>query len=196
MSDYNVSPILEAITPSQFRSYFFRDFPYLPDYDNAKTYFKDDVVYLLSTNTFYQCIATTVGHTPPNSQYWAPVPKSVNSFVLDADISKAFTQALSWINPEIFEGESVMTDAYYYCAAHYLVMDIRMAERGLDDQGSNIVTSRSVGGVSESYGVPQKFLDNPQFGYFAKTNYGLKYLAYIYPRIIGRTVIASGATLP
>ena len=37
--------ILENVTVEQFKEYFMRDFPFLPLYQEGKTYFIDDIVY-------------------------------------------------------------------------------------------------------------------------------------------------------
>ena len=38
--------IYETVTVEQFKEYFFRDFPFLPLYQESKTYFEGDIVYV------------------------------------------------------------------------------------------------------------------------------------------------------
>jgi hypothetical protein len=57
-----------------------------------------------------------------------------------------------------------------------------------------VITSKSIGGVSASYGIPQKILENPLYSYLATTPYGLKYLACISGRLKGNIIIVQGGT--
>lgn len=192
--------ILDAITPDQFRGYFSRDFRYLPTYDNTKTYFLNNIVYLLSTDTYYKCIVTSVSGVSPETDAtkWTPYNIGTTQYILDADITKAFNQAKAFIAPEIFGDDPVQTlqDAFMYISAHYLCLDMQMAKAGVNSQGSAILNSKSVGSVSVGMAIPEAYLKNPQWGYFAQTMYGQKYLSYVFPRIVGRFGIAFGATQP
>jgi len=190
-----MSDVLEALTAADFRGYFTRDFKYLPTYVNTKTYFLNDVVFYVAN--FYKCkVESSLGVLPTDTDNWTPVNYDQASYVLDSDISKSFDQAMAYINPAIFESDAIMTAAYYYCTAHYLVMDIRMAEAGLDSRGEGVVSSKSVGSVSTSYSIPETFSRDPQWSYFAQTAYGKKYLSYVLPRVTGRPGIAAGDTTP
>jgi hypothetical protein len=59
-----------------------------------------------------------------------------------------------------------------------------------------VISSKSVGSVSVSYSVPQAFINDPTWGYFAQTGYGKKYLSYVIPRVTGLPGIAVGRTRP
>jgi len=193
-----MSDVLEALLPADFRGYFTRDFKYLPAYDNLRNYFLNDVVYYLG-NFYKMVLATAVGIPPvpaTDPLTWEAVSVNSANYVLDTDIQKAMNQGLNNVNDEIFENDTVLTDAFYYCCAHFLVMDIRMAEAGLDSRGEGIISSKSVGSVSVSFSLPEAFSKDPQWGYFAQTQYGQKYLSYVFPRVTGRPGVASGWTLP
>jgi len=185
--------ILDAITAADFRAYFTRDFKYLPTYDDTTTYFLGDQVWYLTN--FYECIvASSLGVLPTNIVNWKAVNLSQADYVLDADIDKALAQALGFTNPEIFESDTIKEDAFLYCTAHYLVMDIRMAESGLDSRAEGVVSSKNVGSVSVSYALPLAFTNDPTWNYFAQTEYGKKYLSYVIPRVTGLPGIAVGDT--
>lgn len=193
--------VIDAITVDDFKTYFARDFRYLPDYDNTKTYFLNNIVYLQSVDTFYQCIvASVVGVSPdtPENTSWQAYNSSLTQFVLDDDIEKSFDQAKAFINPSLFgnDPDKTLQDAFCYLSAHYLCMDLQMALDGQNSQGSAILSSRSVGSVSVSMAIPEAYLKNPQWGYLAQTMYGQKYFSYVYPRLRGRIGIAYGATNP
>ena len=191
--------ILDSIMPADFRTYFYRDFPYLPAYDNTKGYFIGDVVSLttLGVTNFYKCtVASTIGVAPyPATAVWQLVSKDPNTFIMDIDIQKAMDQGRSFVNPSIFESNQVMVLAYYYASAHYLVKDLKMAESGIDSTGEGVMSSKSVGSVSVSYNIPEEYKD-AQWSFFAETGYGKKFLSLIMPRLVGRIGIAYGNTQP
>lgn len=124
--------------------------------------------------------------------------------IRDADIQKAFDQACAVFNPGIYPTfPSPATDlqqpeviAYLYLTAHYLVQDIKMGQQGLSSFGEFMVTSKSVGSVSVSYGIPEKFLNNPNFSYFITTTFGLKYLSLTTPYLVGNMTTVQGCTTP
>lgn len=190
--------VLEDKTPADFKEYFVRDFKYLPEYDDMQVYFENDIVYY--EGNFYKLLLDSVVGVDPlpatDPLTWEAVPVDLERYVLDQDITKAFAQALAFINPRIFEKEAIMVDAFLYCTAHFLVQDIRMAESGLDSRGEGIMNSKSVGSVSVSYSLPEAYTSDPLWGQFALTGYGQKYLTYVIPRVAFRTGIALGRTLP
>lgn len=190
-----MSDVLEALTAADFRGYFTRDFKYLPTYDDTKTYFLNDVVYYGSN--FYKCIvASSLGVLPTDLTNWEAVNYNTADYVLDSDIDKSLSQGMANVNDEIFESDAIITAAFYYCAAHFLVMDIRMAEAGLDSRGEGVVSSKSVGSVSTSFTLPEAYSKDPQWSYFAQTAYGQKYLSYVIPRVTGLPMAVSDGTTP
>ena len=187
--------VLEAITVADFKAYFTRDFKYLPTYVATTTYFKDDQVWYGAN--FYKCIVvTSLGVLPTDTTNWEAANLSQASYVLDADIEKSFDQAMAFVNPEIFENDDIKANAFLYCSAHYMVMDVRMAESGLDSRGEGAVSSKGVGSVSTSFTLPDSVVKNPQWNYFTLTAYGQKYLSIVIPRVTGVIGIATGVTRP
>lgn len=191
---------LDALLPSDFEGYFTRDFKYLPAYNATKIYYIDDLVSLTAygVTNFYKCLINgTVGIAPTtvtNPATWLAVSVATANYILDTDVSKAMNQARQYTNPEIFENNRVLFEAYMFCTAHYLVMDIRMAESGLDSHGEAIISSKSVGSVSVNYNVPANEGIDAQWAYFASTSYGQKYLSYVMPRVVGKPTWAWGRT--
>lgn len=146
---------LDSITPSDFKSYFVRDF-----------------------------------------SYWSADDGENLEYVLDSDINKAFGEAKINFNQSLFGTDEQIEIAYLYLTAHYLVMDLQAAMDGLDSRGSFTVNSRSVGSVSESYTIPQSFIDDPFLNYFTQTRYGQKYLSLLQAAFVGNVVSVSGGTKP
>ena len=119
----------------------------------------------------------------------------MNDYISDMDILKAMGQARASFNINLFlTNPEKLKIAFLLLTAHYLIMDLNMANG--NGGASFLVTSKSVDGVSASYGVPQRFLQNPYYSYFTQTAFGMKYLQYLIPAsagnvrtIIGRTTI-------
>ena len=126
------------------------------------------------------------------------------SAVQDSDIEKAFAQACAVFNPAIYpvfpsptaDIDQPQVIAYLYLTAHYIVQDIKMGQEGLSSSGEFIVSSKSVGSVSVGYGIPEKFLSDPNFSYFITTTFGLKYLSLTTPYLVGNVSMVTGCTTP
>ena len=114
--------------------------------------------------------------------------------VTDTDIANAFRQVNININQAFFCDDSGYGIYYNLLAAHYLVMGLQRSAIGVAGGFSFAQSSKSAGSVSVSSAIPQKFLDNPQFGIFAKTAYGAEYLVYILPFLSGNVFAVSGRT--
>jgi len=132
-------------------------------------------------------------------EYWSrdfPYSTDPKEGVTDSDIAKAFTQANFSINENLFGNQVDYTTAYMLLAAHYLVIDIRLATQGLNSTYQWAVASKSVGSVSESYAIPTKFQNSPYLTMLSQTGYGGKYLQLILPLMVGNVLSIPGRTLP
>ena len=116
--------------------------------------------------------------------------------IIDADIEKAFGEAKFNFNPRFFKDQDQFNIGFLYLTAHYLVMDLRAASQGISGQFTWLESSKSVGSVSASYGVPERIMNNPQYAWLTKTNYGAKYLMLIMPYLVGNIFTVSGRTKP
>lgn len=182
-----VNPIITAITIDDFKSQFYRDFNFVDDWV-AGTYNTGDKVFYLVNSKFYEAKADGITSTPNTANDWTLLQP--NDLVSSKDITNAFNEALANFNSYITSDETSLKLMYLYLTAHYLTSDLN-AVGGL---GSNIVNSRSVGSVSESYSVPQWMLDKPMFSMFAKTSYGQKYLSLIAGYTVGYMATIQGGT--
>ncbi len=125
-----------------------------------------------------------------------PYGTDVETQVLDADITKAFQLTNAAINQGLWPDQATYSVAYYYLTAHYLVVALRASSQGLSGQFSFLESSKSVGSVSQSFSIPQRILDDPNFAMLMTTNYGAQYMQLIMPRILGVAFIAYGSTRP
>jgi hypothetical protein len=133
---------------------------------------------------------------PTVTANWDIVSDNVDNYVLDADIEKAFNEAKITFNQSLFSSEENVKIGFLYLTAHYLVNDLRAALKGLSGTAAFPLQSRSVGSVSESYGIPEMYLKNPVYSFYTQSAYGLKYLNLILPQLVGNVVSVMGATRP
>lgn len=174
-----MSCCINTVTVEYFKSLFTRDFPYLPVYMDGQAYFNGDVVYY--DNNFYKSLIDGNLTDPTDTDNWVLTPDSVNNYVQDSDIERAFEEAKGSFNTALFSDCNTAQMYYCYVAAHYLVMDIYNASNALSMGFNGMVASKSVGSVSESYGIPQWVMNNPMFALLAQTGYGRKYLLHVIP---------------
>lgn len=165
---------IDNITVNGFKSLFKRDFPYLPLWIENQTYFKNDVVYY--TNNFYNCIVETTTALPTDTLSWKLYNDSVDNYISDTDIERAFSEARQVFNPNFFDDDATAEMFFYYVTAHFLVMDINNAANSFGMGYANFTQSKSVGSVSESYAIPTWMQDNPIYAMLGQTGYGRKYL--------------------
>lgn len=125
-----------------------------------------------------------------------PYGTDPNENVLDQDIANAFVETGTIINPGLFGSQSAYTLGFELLAAHYLVMSLRSSSQGIAGQFSWLQSGRGVGSVSESISIPQRLLDNPEFAFLSKTNYGARYLMLILPNLTGQIYVSEGTTQP
>ncbi|PHS61007.1 MAG: hypothetical protein COB09_18850 [Thalassobium sp.] len=187
---------LTTITVDDFKAQFPRDFPYLPVWLVAnQPYNIGDRVYYEPQKLFYDANVNGVTTEPPSSD-WTLATDSIDNYVQDSDIERAFLETQVNFNQSVFGTDAEITLVYLYLAAHYLVHDLRASAGGISAQVQFPVSSKSVGSISESYGIPQTYLDNPVFSFFATTPYGLKYLSFAMTRTVGNVVSVHGAVNP
>lgn len=194
---------LDTITVAQFKSFFYRDFPYLPVYDDDALYNEGAIVYFPTTLLFYKCgvngttgVAPNFVPTPPAINPWAIIPGDVDNYVLDADISRAFQEAQFNLNQGLFASDAQITIGYMYLTAHYLVNDLRTAKAGIAAVAAFPVSSRTVGSVSESYDIPDAYKTSPIYSFYTQSAYGLKFLSLILPKLVGNVGVVAGWTNP
>lgn len=116
--------------------------------------------------------------------------------VLDSDIAKAFQLTNINFNPCFWNSQGAYNVGYFLLSAHYLTMNLRASSQGINGQFNFLEQSKSVGSVSQSFGIPQRFLDNPDWAMIARTNYGAQYLQLILPQLTAQVFSVHGSTRP
>ena len=188
---------IHTITTADFKSLFKRDFAYLPEYSATELYNTGNRVYYTTTKLFYDCkVDGTINILPTVTSNWSKVTDDIENYISDDDLNKAFSEAKVTFNQALFDTDNNIKMGFLYLAAHYLVNDLRAAMGGINGTGAaGILSSRSVGNVSESYGVPQAYLDDPIFAFFTSSAYGLKYLSLVWGKLRGNFGVVCGTTL-
>lgn len=180
------------VTTDDFKDLFARDFPYLPVYVEGKAYFKDDEVYY--TPNFYNSLTDGNTTLPTDTTNWALANDSVDNYIQDSDILRAFNEAKVNFNAALFSDENTVKMVFLYLAAHYLVIDLNNAMNPMAMGFMGFTQSKSVGSVSESYVVPPWMLNNAILSQYATTGYGRKYLSLIQPYLVGNIILVPGRT--
>ena len=170
------------VTTDDFKNLFGRDFPYLPVYVEGKTYFKDDEVYF--EPNFYKSLTDGNTTEPTDTTNWEIVKDSVDNYIQDSDIMRAFKEAKVNFNAGLFGDDDTVKMVFLYLAAHYLVIDLNNAMNPIAMGFMGFTQSKSVGSVSESYMVPAWIQNNRILGQYAQTCYGRKYLSLIQPYLV------------
>lgn len=177
-------------TVEDFKGQFPRFTPvYLPVY-TYKTYYNGDIVYY--NNAFYRCKVASSNNVPTNTTDWEPYKNSVLNYTQDADIINAMQEARVNFNESLFPDCDTKILVFLYLTAYYLTVDFQNAMSPM--AGGGIVQSKSVGSVSESYGLPQWMLTSPILGMYAQNGYGRKYLSLIRPYLVGNIILSKGKT--
>lgn len=180
------------VTTDDFKNLFARDFPYLPVYVAGKAYFKDDEVYYAPN--FYKSLTDGNATLPTDTTNWSLVDDSVDNYIQDADILRAFNEAKVNFNATLFGDENTVKMVFLYLAAHYLVNDFNNAMNPLGMGFMGFTQSKSVGSVSESYAVPSFATNNPLLSQYMLTGYGRKYVSLITPYLVGNIIFIPGRT--
>ncbi len=180
------------LTVDDFKEFFTRNFPYLPVYDESKTYFEGDEVYL--EPNFYTSLQDNNTYPLDDAEYWQITSDKLSNYVLDSDIEKARREAMTTFNIALAGADDEIV--FMYLWAFYLAYDLSLANGGAFGAITFPVTSQTVGSVSESYYIPDSYINDPILGFYARNGFGLKYLNMVYPQLIGNVGVVAGWSLP
>lgn len=122
--------------------------------------------------------------TDPNNQ----------DYVMDADIDSALAQAGASFNTCIGAPDTTKTEMFLLLSAFFLVENIKVGQNGLSSQAQFLASSKSVGGVSVSYQIPENIANDQNMARFAANGYGLQYVSMAMPFLVGGIGIVAGAT--
>lgn len=118
------------------------------------------------------------------------------SKVRDVDIDGALQDAHYNVGECLFDTQTNWSRAYGYAAAHNLVQRLLASGEGIYSQFSWLTSQKSVGGVQQSFVIPDKIKDDPFLSMYSTTRYGMMYLQIIAPLLIGNMWSTHRETLP
>ena len=114
--------------------------------------------------------------------------------VLATDIGNALIQTNMTINPAMWPDQGSYTFGYLLLAAHFMVLSLRASSQGLNGQWNWAQAGKSVGSLNETFEIPQRIKDNPDFMAYYKTNYGAQYMNLLWPQLCGQMFQIQGRT--
>ncbi len=117
-------------------------------------------------------------------------------FVLGADIQKALNRAAFMLNESLASSQELFTELYMQLSAHNLVISLRNSSQGIASQPGWLQTGKAAGPVSESFQIPQRILDNPDWAMLTTTGYGMSFMQLVLPQLCGQVMWVPGRTLP
>lgn len=180
------------VSTTDFQDLFSRDFPYLPVYVEGKAYFTNDIVYY--EPNFYQSLTDGNTTLPTDTDNWQLYNDTVDNYIQDSDILRAFNEAKINFNANLFSDDDTIKMVFLYLAAHYLVVDLNNSMNPLAMGFMGFTQSKSVGSVSESYALPSFATNNQVLSQYMQTGYGRKYVSLISPYLIGNIMLIRGRT--
>jgi hypothetical protein len=111
--------------------------------------------------------------------------------VMDADISRAILEATVDFNVDLDDENHVV---FMHLIAFHLVEDLKLSAKGVAAQAVFAASSKSVGGVSVSFTIPDQFARDPKIASYAANGYGMKYLSLVLPQLVGGGQVVRGTT--
>lgn len=120
----------------------------------------------------------------------------VNNNVLNRDIANAFVMTNITINPALWADQASYSLGYLLLSAHFMVLSLRSSSQGINGQFNWAQNSKTVGPVTESFEIPERIKNNPDFMQYYKTNYGAAYMALLWPLLCGQMFTVAGHTKP
>ena len=116
---------------------------------------------------------------------FAPASDPTNlDYIQPADITRAIAEANINFNASLFQDPSI---PFIYLVAFHLVSDLQNSAKGISSQSKFPISSNSVGGVSLTFQIPDKFAKNAVIQQYAQNGYGKKYLEFALPGLVGVT---------
>jgi hypothetical protein len=115
-------------------------------------------------------------------------------YVIDGDINSAMAQAGASFNTAIGAEDLAMTEMFLLLSAFYLTESLKLAQKGINSQAQFLAQSKSVGGVSVSFQIPEWISRDPQLAKYTSNGYGKMYLDMAIPFLVGGAATVAGGT--
>ena len=116
---------------------------------------------------------------------------NIDQYIVDADITKAITESVLNFNDGLFNDPATI---FMYLVAYTLVVNLQNSAKGISSQAKFPINSNSVGGVSISFAIPERYAKDAFIQQYTKNGYGMKYLSLILPFLTGNIELIGGTT--
>lgn len=120
--------------------------------------------------------------------------------VQDQDVSRGLDEAGMVFNTCLWATDTERSIAYLWASAHFLTINLQAAGglaavntgRGVNSHGGGVIESKTVGGVSVNYALPDYVRTDKILSQFMQTNFGQTYLQFLQPRLVGNIATVAG----
>ena len=106
---------------------------------------------------------------------------NIDQYIVDADITKAITESVLNFNDGLFNDPATI---FMYLVAYTLVVNLQNSAKGISSQAKFPINSNSVGGVSISFAIPERYAKDAFIQQYTKNGYGMKYLELVLPYLV------------
>lgn len=132
--------------------------------------------------------------------YWTrgfPYGTDASTTVTDGDIQRALNDATINFNPDLWEAGLDLNTGFLYLAAHFLASAVQMAggldmNIGVQNAGGMPISAQTVGSVSLTFELPERWKNDPSIAPFLTTKFGITYVQMAMPRTSGNMQVVAG----
>ena len=133
------------------------------------------MVYPCTVSDFKSYFARDFNFAPADDQ------GNIDQYIVDADITKAITESVLNFNDGLFNDPATI---FMYLVAYTLVVNLQNSSKGISSQAKFPISSNSVGGVSISFAIPDRYAKDAFIQQYTKNGYGMKYLELVLPYLV------------
>jgi hypothetical protein len=130
-----------------------------------------------SVSDFKAFFARDFNYAPTEDQ------TNVDEYIVDADITRAIAEAQVNFNESLFDTVNVGL-IFAYLVAFHLVANLQNSAKGISSQSKFPISSTSVGGVSISFQIPDRYAKDPIIQQYTQNGYGKKYVEFALPYLV------------
>ena len=102
---------------------------------------------------------------------------------MDADITRAITEASLSFNDGLFPSDLIPV-IFIYLVAFHLVSNLQNSSKGISSQSKFPISSESVGGVSISFQIPDRYAKDAMIQQYTQNGYGKRYIEFALPYLV------------
>lgn len=117
-----------------------------------------------------------------------------DDLVMDTDILTAQDKASMLYNESFWSTPAQVRITFNLLTAHFLVVALQAASQGAASAGFWLTSQKRASDLGEAYRIPDIVARNPALAQLSKTQYGIEYLTFAAPRMVGNVAVVRGTT--